>query len=596
MERKVGFRFADMAKRVAAETAKEGKVNNVFEDSFVASSKESPSFQGFRRMDSYAKFRRPSEPCETEVADDMNEKRKSSFAKLRRGTIRASLKDRLRKIIDERLTIRQIFQRYVEHSTLHGFRYTCSDTYFIRRLIWSVLMILGAAYFIWKLKEGIIEYFDYPFSTLFMVSYTTKLNYPAISICPLNSYKLHELENTPLRRLKDRLPLDKSWKDPGFDISGDEYAKYLYNISYKIEELMKDCDWIKRDTNHPDKQPNPCGTSNFTMFFNKRGQLCYTLNSGKDGHPLLSVQHAGLNYGYELLFDLNNSEALKSFLYTGMRIIIHDQDEPPVMEEGFSISPGFKTFVKLSRVETENLPPPYATQCGEKELKYFPTYNQKACLLELLTDYTGEKCGCRELFMPDNGRPLCSLRQSIMCMLPAKESFDEFSMRQKCPVDCEVVSYTVRLSDSRYLHNPPKGTDEIILTREAAQKKVNETHLLKLLRQMTSKELDQYVEQNIIQVIFFYGELKKDILQQEASFDFYQFLGDMGGEIGLMLGASLLTFVEFVDLIIFLIYHQLLRFQKKTKAKDAQRRSVYEAIEEEEDEDEEMKENDINAL
>lgn len=70
----------------------------------------------------------------------------------------------------------------------------------------------------------------------------------------------------------------------------------------------------------------------------------------------------------------------------------------------------------------------------------------------------------------------------------------------------------------------------------------------------------------------------------------------MGGEIGLMLGASLLTFVEFVDLIIFLIYHQLLRFQKKTKAKDAQRRSVYEAIEEEEDEDEEMKENDINAL
>ena len=41
--------------------------------------------------------------------------------------------------------------------------------------------------------------------------------------------------------------------------------------------------------------------------------------------------------------------------------------------------------------------------------------------------------------------------------------------------------------------------------------------------------------------------------------------GDMGGEIGLMLGASLLTFVEFIDLLIFLIYHQFLRLYKKKR-------------------------------
>jgi len=39
----------------------------------------------------------------------------------------------------------------------------------------------------------------------------------------------------------------------------------------------------------------------------------------------------------------------------------------------------------------------------------------------------------------------------------------------------------------------------------------------------------------------------------------------MGGEIGLMLGASLLTFAEFVDLILFLLYHQLLRLNKQKK-------------------------------
>lgn len=38
--------------------------------------------------------------------------------------------------------------------------------------------------------------------------------------------------------------------------------------------------------------------------------------------------------------------------------------------------------------------------------------------------------------------------------------------------------------------------------------------------------------------------------------------GDAGGVFGLMLGASLLTFFEFVDLIIFLLYHQVLRLNK----------------------------------
>ena len=45
----------------------------------------------------------------------------------------------------------------------------------------------------------------------------------------------------------------------------------------------------------------------------------------------------------------------------------------------------------------------------------------------------------------------------------------------------------------------------------------------------------------------------------------YYFPGDMGGEIGLMLGASLLTFAEFMDLILFLLYHQLLRLNKQKK-------------------------------
>ena len=51
-------------------------------------------------------------------------------------------------------------------------------------------------------------------------------------------------------------------------------------------------------------------------------------------------------------------------------------------------------------MQTHNLPPPYATECGAVPLKYHTNYNQKSCLLEKLTDFIARKCKCREPYMP----------------------------------------------------------------------------------------------------------------------------------------------------------------------------------------------------
>lgn len=49
---------------------------------------------------------------------------------------------------------------------------------------------------------------------------------------------------------------------------------------------------------------------------------------------------------------------------------------------------------------------------------------------------------------------------------------------------------------------------------------------------------------------------------------FVQLSGDVGGQLGLMLGASVLTLVEFVDLFLFTLYHQFLRLSRKKKKKE----------------------------
>ena len=267
--------------------------------------------------------------------------------------IRFKLKSRLRRIVDERLTVKQIFSRYVESSTLHGFLYTCSDTYLIRRFIWAILMILGAIYFLVKLREGIIEYFEYPISTLSTMDYPDALAFPAISFCMINNYKLKELSESQLGPLlrQGRFPLQTNWTDPGYDIPGDELRSELNMTSLSAEDIFEGCDWIKRDTSHPNVEANKCDVSNFTDYYNEKGDLCFTLNSGKKSHPLLQVTHGGLSHGYDVLFDMKSSETFRSHEYTGLKVYIHSQQEPPVADSGFILSPGFRYYINMKMHE-----------------------------------------------------------------------------------------------------------------------------------------------------------------------------------------------------------------------------------------------------
>ncbi|XP_047145155.1 acid-sensing ion channel 1B isoform X2 [Hydra vulgaris] len=474
--------------------------------------------------------------------------------------IKNAAKKKLKEIAEERLNAKEIFSRYIEASTLHGYAYVCSDTFYIRRVLWAVLMLLGGIYFVFKLKVGIIEYFQYPFSTLSTEDFPEVLTFPAISICPINNFNISRVQNSILKQLydADRLPLDKNWIDPGFDIPGNELADILKRSSLQIDKMHFYCDWISRNTTHPYIGPNPCGIENFTEYFNFKDQLCFTLNSGKKGFNLLSVDHEGLTYGYELGLDVHTNEIISSYPYNGIKLIIHNQQESPVMSDGFVISPGDRTFIKMATVEKKSLQPPYSTECGSVELKYHSVYNRRACLLELLTEYLGLKCGCRSLYMPDNGMQYCSLKETFTCMFPAQESFNEYEMGKRCPVECNSITFKHELTYSRY---QPQSVS-VPLMETLSTKNITRP-VLKLMKEknMGYNEIINYIRENIIFVIFFFGDMKKEVHEQEATFDFYQFLGDMGGEIGLMLGASLLTFVEFMDLLIFFVYHQLLRIQ-----------------------------------
>ena len=99
-----------------------------------------------------------------------------------------------------------------------------------------------------------------------------------------------------------------------------------------------------------------CGPENFTAVITEFG-LCYTFNSGKMGHRVLSVHRAGVDFALKLQLNVQQDQYY-GFLRdsAGFKVMVHDQDEPAMINElGFAIQPGTHTFCSLKKIVVSTL-------------------------------------------------------------------------------------------------------------------------------------------------------------------------------------------------------------------------------------------------
>ena len=74
--------------------------------------------------------------------------------------------------------------------------------------------------------------------------------------------------------------------------------------------------------------------------------------------------------------------------------------------------------------------------------------------------------------------------------------------------------------------------------------------------------LSIFFRENFVQVDIFYQEISFEKIEQNIAFEFLSFLSEIGGFLGLLLGASVLTVCEIVDYV-SLTFLNKLNAQKK---------------------------------
>ncbi|KAK1898155.1 Acid-sensing ion channel 1B [Dissostichus eleginoides] len=171
---------------------------------------------------------------------------------------------------------------------------------------------------------------------------------------------------------------------------------------------------------------------------------------------------------------------------------------------------------------------------------FFDSYSITACRIDCETRYLVDNCNCRMVHMPGDA-PYCTPELYKECADPALdflvERDNDFCV---CETPCNMTRYSKELS---FVKIPSKASAKYLA------KKYNKS--------------EQYIKDNIMVLDIFFEALNYETIEQKKAYEVAGLLGDIGGQMGLFIGASILTILEIFDYLYEVIKYKLCRCSDK---------------------------------
>ncbi|XP_061654004.1 acid-sensing ion channel 1C isoform X3 [Phyllopteryx taeniolatus] len=443
----------------------------------------------------------------------------------------------------------EITAAFVTRTKVHGLKFMFSPHKSkLQRATWVVAFLVCVALLLTWSRNRILYLMSYPVVTKIYIVWAQDMSFPAVTFCNKNVFRASALTRDDLYHsgywmdlmyangtvVERSLAILKESHKQGLlsllDFSG--YARppryrvdtteMIARLGHQLEDMLLECRF----------RGETCSAKNFSTIYTRYGK-CYTFNSGQDGNPLLTTLKGGTGNGLEIMLDIQQDEYLPVWGETdetsyeaGIKVQIHSQDEPPFIDQlGFGVAPGFQTFVSCQQQLLQYLPPPWG-DCKSTPIdsEFFSTYSITACRIDCETRYLLENCNCRMVHMPGTST-VCTPEQYKDCADPALDFLVEKDNDYcVCQTPCNMTRYGKELSMVKI---PSKASAKYLA------KKFNKT--------------EQYIGENILVLDIFFEALNYEKIEQKKAYEIAGLLGDIGGQMGLFIGASVLTILEIFD-------------------------------------------------
>jgi len=280
-----------------------------------------------------------------------------------------------------------------------------------------------------------------------------------------------------------------------------------------------------------------CNISNdISINRDKFGYISYTFKSQ-------SAYIAGSVYGLQMGLNLQNISFDDTAVRDGLRIIIHNKTDDPnyyigYSEIGFNVAPGFYYEISVNKIFTYKLGSPY-NNCL-KDVESIDSFDSDLFRYMIQsTNYSYRYsdclnyCGGKELYKQINmTNKIIDRWENIVAEYPQHDGKMDIILKDAikkgidescpdCPEECDSMKYDVSHS----------------LTKLRPQKKVFE-----------NLSIENYVSFTI-----YYEKLEYTVIDQIAQMNEFDLISNIGGNLGLFIGISFLSFAELIELLVEII-------------------------------------------
>ncbi|XP_072050209.1 acid-sensing ion channel 1A-like [Amphiura filiformis] len=485
---------------------------------------------------------------------------------------------------------RPLIGQLVENLGAHGIPNIKRAQNVYRKCFWILAFLCGMGLFSWHCYESVTKFLDKDVTVNLDVHYHPKLQFPAITICNLNPVKGSLLKhftdldnmlgsgwapphgkspspptmptrmspssstqqnntmpaaasNTPNRKKRyqdwentDYHQMDSrhSLIDATTDIIGAMDYEQRVETGHDLKDMLLSCTF----------QGYPCTPNNFTWFYNYLYGNCYTFNLGLDS-KIHEVTTAGPLLGLTMSLYIEQDEYIPDIQQgAGIRVEIHSQKSMSFPEDkGLNVAPGTEAFISVRKTFIDRKGKPFTNCTTETNStifsEYFPhvKYSKLMCEKDCFYRAVLFVCNCSDVrYRYDDSQIACNSTnpKDVGCirMLESRAADIPCGCTFACQEDIfkYVVSYSLWPNDK---HKPVVQNG----IREMSD------HLKKSVENDTS-----FVEKNVVKINVYYDELTYDFIYHTETYGKYDLLSDLGGNVGLWIGISVLTIVEILEL------------------------------------------------
>lgn len=181
------------------------------------------------------------------------------------------------------------------------------------------------------------------------------------------------------------------------------------------------------------------------------------------------------------------------------------------------------------------------SNCGTVKLNYSEDYNVAACNLECKAEYFTTLCGCRDYQMPNTEARVCNPKELYECIIKQEDRFiQDSSTVCNCPEACNETVYQPLISSS--------PMSDYFYTEYSRIRGENES----------------YWRKNFVKLDIYFTDMTYESIEKQLGYDLRALFCDIGGALGLTLGASFATLLEVFD-VLFVNMFQTNRVQALPK-------------------------------